>query len=554
MAHTNSVILSKGIKLDKRYKQVLSYTETQMLTLMQDSTHFVWRNNTFNFNNTTGRIRIQCPYGTAVTANYIAFQNSEYSNKWFFAFIDDVYLDSPSTCEIEYTIDTFTTWFDYWDPKQCYIIRQHATSDGIGENTIPEKMEHGPYVQNEGHCTSESRFTSYAYLVVLSGPLEAITPTNNYINMGGTIMNGFVYYCPDADRVDYIVSLAVAHTNPEIEVLFVYMIPDELIPANVIQETGLMLSWNSPYNYNRKVMSRPTDLNGYTPTNKKLLCYPYQLCVMNNLAGASNELYFEDSGHVDGVTGLEDGAIYIQYFGVPSIGASVMAIPKWYKGSALNLENALVLGKYPTLGWSEDAYTNWLSQNAVNNTMAWVSTGFQIIGGAALAIGGAALSAGTGGLGAGVGGHMMLMGGGMIASGGVSAFQNATEYYKHSVEPDSFKGNVNAGDVLTSIQAMGFEYNAMCIRREYAQKLDKFFTRYGYMQNAVQYPNMLHRQNYNYIQIASDENIGYSNLHNGISVPTNAMADINAMFRNGITIWNNHANFGDYSVSNNITS
>ena len=38
-------------------------------------------------------VDIEVAYGTALTANYIAFQNPDYSNKWFFAFIDDVEMD-----------------------------------------------------------------------------------------------------------------------------------------------------------------------------------------------------------------------------------------------------------------------------------------------------------------------------------------------------------------------------------------------------------------------------------------------------------------------------
>ena len=114
-------------------------------------------------------------------------------------------------------------------------------------------------------------------------------------------------------------------------------------------------------------------------------------------------------------------------------------------------------------------------------------------------------------------------------------------------------GNINGGDVLSALGANTFVCVPKCIKAEYVQKLDKYFTRYGYRQNAVQYPNMSHRQNYNYIQIAREDNIGYANLHNGISIPANAMETINDIYRSGVTIWNNHTNFGDYSVSNNIT-
>ena len=35
-------------------------------------------------------------------------------------------------------------------------------------------------------------------------------------------------------------------------------------------------------------------------------------------------------------------------------------------------------------------------------------------------------------------------------------------------------------------------------------------------------------------------------------IPASALDFINSLFRSGVTIWNNHENFGDYSVSNSI--
>lgn len=84
--------------------------------------------------------------------------------------------------------------------------------------------------------------------------------------------------------------------------------------------------------------------------------------------------------------------------------------------------------------------------------------------------------------------------------------------------------------------------------------IDDFFTRMGYSINRVKVPNMGHRQNYNYVQIASDDNCAKINNHNNICPPSKDMESINNLFRRGITIWNNHSNLGNYSVSNGITS
>lgn len=545
MSNINSkIILSKNIKLDKRYKQVLSFTETQMYNLLTNNSNIVYTSSTYSFIRDKGTIKVNAPFGICIQANYMAFQNPDFSNKWFFAFIDKINYVGDNATEIYYTIDEWSTWFDYWDPKQCFIIRQHAVTDNVGSNTIPERIETGPYVTN-GNVTGDSRFSNYAYLVVTSAPIEAITPEQYYVNMGGTTMNGFVYYCDDMSDVDYIVRTANAMTTPQNDVLFVYMIPSVLVPANAKQgDNNLLLSWNDPYfaTYN-PMQGAPTTIGGYTPINRKLRTYPYQYLLVENVSGQTNILRYEF---------FANNTITFYYYGVPSIGCSIICIPYNYNGEVLAIDEAIVGSKYPVLGWSEDAYINWLSENSVNLKQSWIATGLSIAGGVALTAGGIALTATGAGAGLGVG--MISSGIGAIGTGGVSAFNGALEYYKHKQEPDAFKGNLNAGDVLTSIGAMGFNYRPMSIKQEYAIAIDRYFTRYGYAYNQVAYPNFLHRENYNYIQIASEDNIGYVNNHNNISVPASSMEIINNICRNGVTVWNNHTNFGDYSVTNGITS
>ena len=49
MSRSSKLILSKNIKLDKEYKEVLNYSETDMLNLMTDNNHFINKNETFSF-------------------------------------------------------------------------------------------------------------------------------------------------------------------------------------------------------------------------------------------------------------------------------------------------------------------------------------------------------------------------------------------------------------------------------------------------------------------------------------------------------------------------
>ena len=529
MSQKNSrIVLSKNIKLDKSYKQVLSYTGQQMINLVTDANNVVYTSNTYSFIRDRGSIKVNAGYGTCIQANYLAFRNPDYSNKWFFAFIDSVEYKGEGTTIINYTIDVFSTWWEYWTAKPCYIIRQHALTDVVGDNTVPEGQELGEYVGN-GLKELYGGFTDYYFIIVTSVPAEsdegpAIT------NLGGVWTNGYVYRTTSILEAYAIIQTVKG--KPDGEILNAYIIPQALIPQSALGSNYRVNSFTSPVRIQyTPYSSMPTSLNGYTPVNKKLLTYPYIYCIMSNLNGATNILQYEKSQ-------LTNHGIRVSFWGVPTVGGSIYASVEEYDNQVINMIDGLVGGKYPTLGWSEDSFTNWLTQNAVNHAVGFGLAGLQVIGG----IGLIATGVGTG------------IGGGMIASGLTSAVQAGMQYYEHSREPDSFKGNINAGDVLSSMRAITFEFIPMSIKYEYAQKLDRYFTRYGYRLNETATPNFGHRQNYNYIQIASEENIGYPNNHNNLGIPASDMEMINNMFRSGITIWNNHTNLGDYSVSNNITS
>ena len=142
---TGKVILARGIKLDKNYKNIMDYTESQMVTLLTTNAIATLSNCSF-LRPGENTIDVELPYGTALQANYLGLQNPDYSNKWFFAFIDEVQYISNSVTRISYTIDECATWFDYWDPKACFVIREHTNDDTIGNNLLPENVELGEYV------------------------------------------------------------------------------------------------------------------------------------------------------------------------------------------------------------------------------------------------------------------------------------------------------------------------------------------------------------------------------------------------------------------------
>ena len=158
----SKVILAKNIKLDKAYKNILTYTESAMVDLVTNNA--IYSNNTYQYIKPgDNNIIVDANYNTSQKANYIAFQNPDYSNKWFFGFIDSIEYNAENSTKIHYIIDVHSTWYDYWTRKSCFVIREHVNNDTIGLNTIPENIDSGEPIEE-----SSDRFDIKAN-VALSG-------------------------------------------------------------------------------------------------------------------------------------------------------------------------------------------------------------------------------------------------------------------------------------------------------------------------------------------------------------------------------------------------
>ena len=148
-----------------------------------------------------------------------------------------------------------------------------------------------------------------------------------------------------------------------------------------------------------------------------------------------------------------------------------------------------------------------------------------------------------------------------IAKGLVGDFGNAAkgfsgiisqvgEMYTHSLEPNTGRGGVNQGDLMYSAQR-SFTFKRMSIRREYAEVIDNFLTKFGYQINRTKLPNQTGRTIFNYVQIGPGEILGYQK-ENVLAVPPQDLININKLYERGITLWHNYATLGDYTQNNTI--
>lgn len=539
MALLNSkIMICKNIKLDEKNVNVLNYNEEQMLNLCNSNR--VAYSDTYSFIKDDESILVNFSYSDCLQSNYIAFQNPNYSNKWFFGFIDEVIYKGDSCTEIKFKIDSWSTWYGNWNVSDCFVVREHVNDDTIGKNTFPEALETGEYIYQptsiEEYLSGWDFYQSGTYTVaaVSDTGLDVALPD------GGREYNGsysgliYLVFSKYSDCDSYIHQLNEKSKTDVIYSLFT--IPKELakntdfltytgnrytFQYGFLPYTKLQVSLTNPFVTNTKKLD-----NNYIPKNNKLLCYPYRYFLISNNAGTVKDYKYEfftgDKCNFDVI-----GAI--------SVGCSVKAIPSNYNKSETfsHTDIPLIEGvdacKLPTCSWLTDPYTNWLTQTAVNRTTSNVASAASIIGGAAMIATGAGTPAGIG----------------MIAGGVTGITNQLTQMYEHSLVPITAHGGENQGDLNFATKS-GFSLYKMSIRKEYAEKIDNFFSRFGYKVNLTKKPNITGRKYWNFIQIGNTENIGYGN------VPKKFMEEINTIAQNGTTIWHDHANIGNFSLNNTI--
>lgn len=108
-------------------------------------------------------------------------------------------------------------------------------------------------------------------------------------NYGGVFMAGGAYVCSNINEVLNILQ-AFAGRSKSDAVYNLYM-----IPASMITNTNNSLQYSGQDTPNEltKSITKVETLNGYSPRNNKLKCFPFNYMMISNNNGSSNILQYE---------------------------------------------------------------------------------------------------------------------------------------------------------------------------------------------------------------------------------------------------------------------
>ena len=464
----------------------------------------------------SNKMRIEKNIDDLYNCNYLMFQNTSFGSKWFYAFITDMEYINNVTTEITYEIDAMQTFLFEGQLNPCFVERQHAESDNIGENILPEPVDTGEMVYD---ISSNPYVLGTLSMCVIIAVVEATSGIDGH-KIDQIYSGCKLYAYAPGDTVAIENKLDSYISNPN-KIVGLYMAPASLVtnnsvvPAGGIEVTGTIVR--------KYYFDKPTgneSFGTYTNIkNKKLFTYPFNYLQVSTPTGQSLNLRYEffknDSSYPQ--------RPYLEYFGSVLQPVQVVLRPAKYKGvdshsmgDPISMTEQLTLDSYPQCCWALDGFKQWVAQNSVPIALNTVT--------------GVAASA--------------IAGGPMAAA--ATAFSRTkelvTEGYKASIAADQCRGNVNSGNANIAHGVHSFFVARARLSPDYARMIDNFFTIYGYAQKRVMTPNRNARTEFTYIKTV-DSNVSGN-------IPANYLEHINAAYNKGITFWNNPDHIYNYNVDN----
>lgn len=539
IAPSTSIIFLKDVPLDADYTNTIRFEDTYAqeqyfrskayLTVSEYSYQRVGSN----------ELTVALSVEHLQNCNYLMFNNTNYGNKWFYAFIvgEPEYINNETT-KIHYKIDVIQSWMLNCEFMQCFVAREMSEHDIIGENTQPENVELGEYVYDQNIITAIDNPIAKTAIVyasfdtnmspvqggIFSGLYTGVRPiVFNVVNADGTTNYA------EVNNLNIFLENAVTNLK-ESGIVSVTMMPTSLVSSNP----------NNPYIkvFEKYIDKNYSNIGGYYPKNKKLFTFPYNFLSCDNNQGITAEYHYEDFFN-------ETGKAHFYIASTTAPNASTWLVPMTYKGATYAWNEAIQLSCACNCSFNIDSFKAYLAQNMgvtatdmIGKAQEWIgntSADTKIMRGVKESISSmlngiqdVAMPLGALGVTEGI----------PIIDGVVDAIQRQ---YVYSHKPPQNRGDI-AGNFNMAAGLVNFFFYYKHIKPEYAEMIDNFFSMFGYATNKLKIPNISSRPHWNYLRCAVANVKGQA--------PASAIVELEHIFENGITFWANGDEIGNYSLDN----
>lgn len=557
-----------------------------------------------------GWLRVKADYKDVWNVSYMMWRNfpatamngttvvrNGYEDKWWYAFVDKIDYINDNVVEIHYSLDVIQSYMFNVSYEDTFIDRMTEATNYAGDNLIDEGLPVGEYVYN---TSEEMLFADEGFTPTADGALSKMRPiipatmnidyhdtsdgtTSSPIRttmqeddngmLTGCLMLDPTYECTGGDYVNnrrkaqtWLAKMPGSKVGGVLAVI--------MCPNIIIDSTGTNYERSPKKKLFSQTFSRSGTLKNYNNVvNKKLLTFPYNALQVVSSDGSSITFAYEMFTNPSSIQFSLD---VVYTFPVQGI----LYPSGMYKYGTIKSLTTLPLPMLPSCSWSNDTYKAWA---AMNTGFIATSIAGSVVD-ATVRIGDIAMSTEAAGS-AAFNSTRASMLSANAASGisglsgkQVSDLMDATQagrrqglregidenavgltndvlnvanqlikVHNAKILPDAFNGTANNLATCVTAQRYGFHVQQVCVRADYAEQLDSFFTMYGYKQNklmTLSHAALHNRSRFTYIKTVNMDVTG--------AIPADDKALFCSIFDRGIRFWYDRGTIGSYSAANNV--
>lgn len=483
-----------------------------------------------------GVLTVNVRIADLLNVDYMMFQNTDFVDKWFYAFVKKVEYVSNTVSRVYYQIDVLQSWWFNWQLDTCIIERETVENDFPGLHVLDEEVDLGAYVDKAGYALLDDLDlqiriqTTYDTSITPSGGhwhQEHGLPGRDWGMFTGFNTVFFPYTEQGGrDAIDYLQSWQDSR-----------FVSVTVVPANRASITEFSVGPTYTWDFGPPAVADGVELPnyGYTPLNNKLYCYPYREFVLTDLNGKNVSLRPEGFLNMN-----PKFKILCDLYGAV---ASLKVVPYYYGWTGIdfpvdNTDYSLTMLYDDNVGYATDIFKNGVALKSAFGALTgslpgvmnsytpsvepkYITTNYaqtQFVGhklesgvNAIKTVGGAASSVSP----------MPFISGGLNLAN--SLVNSAT--------------NRSGANFVDNSSSLGVRFYKQCpvlkintIDSYHAKIIDTYFTMYGYKVNAIRIPNTRSRNRFNYLKTSE------CNLKN-VSCPQDVAETVKSIFNNGLRIW-----------------
>lgn len=447
----------------------------------------------FTYQRKDNIIRVPVHADNLYNVNYVMYDNSNFSNKWFYAFVTEIEYINDNTTALHIKTDVFQTWqFDliYHD---SFVVRQHVFADNFAAYLEPEpiKAEAFPVSKVGIGSTDNVNVTNQNIILYFSKPPTAgVTVQRVGFNSGSISMQYGKVYTNTTDLQTDLNLLEAAGEMGLINDVGICFFGDMTVTQDTV----------TTYDFIQAPL---------TPKNQK----SYMFCYARLVGSTDYKITINE------IKGRE-----VQLYSEMWWGSSPFAFCQ-----IRNIPNCVVeYTSFPTANITVSTFENNIMHNLkVMNNLNRANFLINSVSSAAS-------------------GRHVSTSAARVAETGISNLADEIAQYNR------LESDTGTGDQLSGFKSSTATFNAgyagiylikYAPNPEQFQRIDDYFTMFGYARNRILPINFNNRPQWDFIQT---KNIDVSG-----DLPQNDLEELKNIFDSGCTFWHNPNTFGDYSQNNN---